>query len=190
MYGRRKRIIPPGPHEGTCALVPADRMNIPSLPPSVHPVFRAVVRATAPAAESLDAAGWAGVARIVEHALSRRSPGVRRQIALFLRLLSWAALFRHGKFLERLSVERAREFLYSVERAPILLVRRGFWGIRTLALMGYYARPEARADVGYKAAPGGWSARALPTEKWSGRGTAGGPEPGVLAHLGLEDEHD
>ena len=34
---------------------------------------------------------------------------------------------------------------------PLLLLRRGFWGLRTLVFLGYYARPEAAAEIGYRA---------------------------------------
>ena len=41
----------------------------------------------------------------------------------------------------------------------MLAVRRGFWGLRTLVFMGYYARPEAAAAIGYRADVRGWEAR-------------------------------
>ena len=41
----------------------------------------------------------------------------------------------------------------------ILALRRGVWGVRTLAFMGYYARPEAAREIGYRAAAAGWAAR-------------------------------
>ncbi len=51
-----------------------------------------------------------------------------------------------------------------LQRQLVILIRaielrRGFWGLRTLALMGYYARPAAAASVGYHADPRGWEAR-------------------------------
>ena len=46
-----------------------------------------------------------------------------------------------------------------MENAPLLLMRRGFWGIKTLVFMGYYGRDEARAEVGYRATVRGWAAR-------------------------------
>jgi len=38
------------------------------------------------------------------------------------------------------------------------IIRVGFWGLRTLALLGYYARPEAAQEIGYTADPRGWEA--------------------------------
>jgi hypothetical protein len=42
---------------------------------------------------------------------------------------------------------------------PALLLRRGSWGLRTLVLMGYYGRPDAKQEIGYRADPRGWEAR-------------------------------
>jgi hypothetical protein len=46
-----------------------------------------------------------------------------------------------------------------LETARLVLVRRGFWGLRTLILMGYYGRPAAAAAIGYRADPQGWEMR-------------------------------
>ena len=46
-----------------------------------------------------------------------------------------------------------------VERSRVLLLRRGFWGLRTLVMLGYYGRPEAARAIGYRASPLGWEAR-------------------------------
>jgi hypothetical protein len=49
--------------------------------------------------------------------------------------------------------------LRGIENSRLLLLRRGIWGLRTLVFMGYYARPEAAAALGYAAAPRGWELR-------------------------------
>src|SRR5439155_23487403 len=77
----------------------------------------------------------------------------------FLELLEWLPLFRYGRRLSRLDPARRARFLDLVQRAPVLLLRRGCWGVRTLVLMGYYGRPGAAADIGYRADARGWEAR-------------------------------
>ena len=49
--------------------------------------------------------------------------------------------------------------LETLQDAPVLLLRRGIWGLRTLAFMGYYTRPDAQRAIGYRADPRGWEAR-------------------------------
>lgn len=124
--------------------------------------FRAVVVAAVPEAATLGDAEWQDVESIVSRALASRPAAVRRQIALFLLLLEVTALARYGRRLSRLAVEERWRFLDSLSKSRLLLVRRGIWGLRTLAFMGYYARPDAAREIGYRAAAAGWRGRRMP----------------------------
>jgi hypothetical protein len=79
-----------------------------------------------------------------------------------------------------LGTDRLSSFLLAFERSRLLIVRRGFWGIRTLAYMGYYGQAEVRADVGYRADPEGWGIREGSPGAWRDREGAGEPEAGIL----------
>ena len=35
-------------------------------------------------------------------------------------------------------------------RSQLTLLRRGFWGLRTLVFLGYYGRPEIGGRIGYQ----------------------------------------
>lgn len=121
--------------------------------------FRALAVAIVPKASGLDADGWRDLETIVDEALAGRPESMKRQLRLFVRILHWLPLLRHGRTLARLDPRRRTEFLRRIERSRVLLVRRGFWGLRTLVLLGYWGRPEAAAAIGYRAHPGGWRAR-------------------------------
>jgi len=123
------------------------------------PAFRAVATCVVPEASRLDAAQWDEVEAIVAGAIAARPPAVQRQLALFLILLEWFPLLRYGRRLSRLDPARRTTFLDRLQRAPMVLLRRGFWGVRTLVLMGYYGRPAAAAEIGYRADARGWEAR-------------------------------
>jgi len=125
----------------------------------VRPAFRAITQTVVPEATSLSEDDWAGVEAIVERALVPRPPRLRRQLVVLIRLLQWLPLLRYGRPFTALDPARRARFLAAIQDAPLLLLRRGFWGLRTLALMGYYARPEAAAEIGYRAHPEGWEAR-------------------------------
>lgn len=129
---------------------------------SVRPQFRALVEAFVPRAVSLDADGWASLLGVVEDALADRPADLRRQLLLFVRLLDWVPVIRHGRRLRSISVERRRSLLGRLQDAPILAVRRGVWGLRTLSYMGYYGRPDSYGEIGYRAHPDGWEARDRP----------------------------
>ena len=126
---------------------------------SVRDVFRAIAVTVVPEAERLDAAGWAEVERLVEKTLEPRPASVKRQVRLLIRAIGLLPLLRRGKRFTELSPEARTAFLSALENAPVVLLRRGFWGIRTLVYLGYYARPEAGREIGYRADARGWDAR-------------------------------
>lgn len=123
----------------------------------LRPAFRAVAVTVVPEAAALDEAGWRDLEAIVENALTQRPPRLRRQLLLFMRVIELLPAVRGPRFSVLPLAARVR-FLAALERAPLLLVRRGFWGVRTLILMGYYARPAAAHEIGYRAEARGWEA--------------------------------
>ncbi len=118
--------------------------------------FRALSTTIVPQAAELDPAGWDRLESIVEDALADRPPAVRRQLVVFIRLLDALPVFRWGRRFRSLDQRRRIRFLGGVQNARLFLVRRGFWGLRTLVYMGYYGRPESHEDVGYDARLRGW----------------------------------
>jgi hypothetical protein len=133
-------------------------VNPPVLAP-VRPVFRALAATFVPESTALDERGWAEGEAIVERFLAGRPAAVRRQLVLLIRLLDLLPVLRYGRRFTRLDGARRRRVLETLQDAPLLLLRRGVWGVRTLAFMGYYTRPEAQAAIGYRADPRGWEAR-------------------------------
>jgi hypothetical protein len=135
----------PGPESGVLA--------------PVRPTFRAVAVTVVPEAARLDAAGWRAVEAIVERALAARPRKLQRQLVLFLRVIAVRAVLRHGRPFHRMDAAARQRMLAALEDSRSPLLRRGFWGLRTLILMGYYGRPGAAAEIGYAADPRGWEAR-------------------------------
>jgi hypothetical protein len=125
----------------------------------VRESFRALGMTIVPEAERLSPAEWIELEQIVEQGLASRPASIRRQLRLFVRILDFLPLLRFGRTFRGLDRERRTRFLLAIQDAPLLLLRRGFWGIRTLVFMGYYARPAAREEIGYRADPRGWEAR-------------------------------
>jgi len=123
------------------------------------PILRAVVTTVVPDAATLDAAAWTEIDTIISGQLAQRPPALRRQLAALLTLVDWLPLLRYGRRFTTLDAARRTRVLAALERAPALLLRRGIWGLRTLALLGYYARTAAAAEIGYRGDPRGWSAR-------------------------------
>jgi hypothetical protein len=125
----------------------------------VRSTFRSVARCVVPEAGDLDEAAWAELEGIVEHALSTRPARMQRQLRMLLRAIAVLPLARYGRTFAQLDPAQRATFLGKLQDARVLLLRRGFWGLRTLILMGYYARPSARSKIGYRADCRGWAAR-------------------------------
>lgn len=125
---------------------------------SVWPTFRALTETIVPDARRLDEGEWRELRRIVEAALAARRPELARQLRALVWLLQWLPLLRFGRPFARLGPERRTRFLEWVQDAPLLLLRRGFWGLRALVLMGYYGRTAAAAEIGYAPDLLGWEA--------------------------------
>ncbi len=86
---------------------------------------------------------------IVDDALGERPESMRRQLALFLKVLNIAPYFRWGRPLGRLKAVDAERALLWFQEAPIGKLRQGFWGLKTLVFMGYYGQSEVWPTLGY-----------------------------------------
>ena len=122
----------------------------------MRPTFRALATSIVPETAELNEAGWVELEAIVEAALSKRPAAMRRQFAIFVRLLGFLPRLRWLRPFARLDPDRRARFLRGMQSSPIFLFRRGFWGLRTLVYMGYYARPQAYGEIGYDAHLRGW----------------------------------
>lgn len=127
--------------------------------PHAEKIFRTICRAVVPDSTALSQPEWRAAVAAVEGALAPQPAATRRQLRLFLELVEQSARLRYGRPLSALSPARVARHLKRFERSRVPLLRKGFWGVRTLALMAYYARPEGAASVGYRGDPGGWAAR-------------------------------
>lgn len=121
--------------------------------------FRAFAQTVVPEMTELDEAGWTRVERTVEHALAQRPARMRRQIGLFMTIINHLPRLRYGRSFTALDAARRAAVIDVLQHAPVLLLRRGVWGLRTLVLMGYYTLDATMTAVGYRAHARGWEMR-------------------------------
>jgi len=126
---------------------------------AVRPAFRAIATAIVPDVQRLDEPAWIELEAIVSEALALRPVRLQRQLLTFIRLVEWMPVVRFGRRFSRLDAERRTRVLESLQDAPVLLIRRGVWGLRTLILMGHYCRAAVQRDIGYRGDARGWGAR-------------------------------
>jgi len=135
----------------------ANKPTLPVLTP-VHAVFRAIVVTVVPDANQLDEPSWLALEEVVEDALEIRPPALRGQLQLFLRAIKWLPVLRYGRTFAMLDDAQRSRVLRYLQDHPIERIRCGFWGLRTLAFLGYYGRPEGAHAIGYAPDPHGWEA--------------------------------
>jgi len=119
-------------------------------------ILRAIATTVVPEAKALAESEWEDVERIIASALSKRPPVIVRQVMLFLRTVQRLPLLRYGARFTSLDDARRAQVLNWLQDNRIFLLRKGMWGLRTLVLMGYYARPAAADEIGYRANARGW----------------------------------
>ena len=125
----------------------------------VGATFRAFASTVTPETAGLSDAQWSAVEAVIEHALSRRPARVQRQVVLLLRVIDVIARARYGRGFGALDAARRTALIERLERAPVALVRRGIWGLRTLVFMGYYTGSDVAREIGYGATARGWLQR-------------------------------
>ncbi len=118
-----------------------------------------MARAFLPEAAAFTEHDWQAMGGLVAGTLAGKPPRLLRQLGLFVRIIEILAVLRYRRGLETISDDQLRTLLESLERSPLLLIRRGVWGLRTLVFMGYYTRPEAAVAIGYRATAAGWAGR-------------------------------
>ena len=124
----------------------------------VRPIFRAFVSTIVPEAAACDEPQWQELEALVEAVLRDRPAALKRQLRLALRLLQALPVLRFGRRFTALDSARRARCLARLQDHPIQSVRLGFWGLRTLALLGYYGRPAAGRAIGWAAGARGWEA--------------------------------
>ena len=122
-----------------------------------RPLMRAITITVVPETSRADVSGWTALETIIDESLENRPSEIRRRIRLFLRVVEWSAVLRHGRFFTSLDPQRRTGHLQYLQNHRIELIRVGLWGLRTLVLMGYYGQTVVAGEIGYRPDPRGWS---------------------------------
>jgi hypothetical protein len=131
----------------------------PVMPPPLRDALRPLAITFVPEIAGATAAQWSALERLITQALAARPPAMRRQLGLFVRVLEAASRIRYRTGLAGLDTGRRTALLEAFAGSPLLLFRRGIWGLRTLVMLGWYTQPSVVSALGYRASPAGWEAR-------------------------------
>ena len=112
-------------------------------------LFLTIAERIAPGIDDLDVSGRAEFLHLIDNAFAPREPGVRRQFQLFLFLLRWLPFLRFGAPLDRLAEQKQIRVLRWFEGKAFVLLRKGFWGLKTLVYLGYYGQAAVSRKMHY-----------------------------------------
>ena len=121
-------------------------------------LFRSLTVTVVPEANSLSESEWSVLSAVIDQALGSRPPAVRKQLSAFISLIRMITFARHAKSFTVLSSQQRYGLLHSLETSRIAVFRKGMWGLRTVLMMGFYARPDVASAIGYRADRRGWAA--------------------------------
>ena len=114
------------------------------------PVFAAIAGCIVPADGEAPGADAEACLRIADAALAERPPRDQRMLRAFLRVLEWLPCLRYGSRFSRLSpARRARVLMFLESNRWLPRLRQGFFGVKTFALLGYYALESGFPRLGY-----------------------------------------
>jgi hypothetical protein len=112
--------------------------------------FVVVMESITPLSRTFTADQRAASLFILRNFLGSKKLAIRAGARAFVALLALAAWIRHGRRLRALSDARREALLRSFMDSPIPILRKGFWGISTLAKLACYGQPSTYATLGYR----------------------------------------
>src|SRR5205807_9493579 len=125
---------------------------------SFRHVLRTVVTTTVPETTAVDEQGWSTLVLLVEDVLLGRPEPLQRQLRLWLLAVQWLPVLRYARPFTALNQEARSRFLACLDHHPVQILRVGFGGLHSLAVIGYYGQPAVASAIGYSASPRGWEA--------------------------------
>lgn len=94
-------------------------------------------------------AGIPEVAGIVDWAIGRIDPDLRKKLLIFLSVFEYLGFLFGGKPFSKLAPEKRDRQLKWLERSSLPPFRMGFFGLKTYACMGYYSLEKVWPSIGY-----------------------------------------
>lgn len=111
--------------------------------------FEALQRDLVPRAAAFDDTARAASRRLVDDLVGAMPPVNQRKLGLFLVIIDVLALLIGLRPYRKLAPARRQRLLAWLFDAPVGLLRKGFWGLNSLARLGVYGNPAIWPEIGY-----------------------------------------
>lgn len=87
---------------------------------------------------------------LVNNLVAKQAAKNRRKLGLFLAIIDVLSLFFGLRAFRNLPAGRQDAVLRFLFDAPVGLLRKGFWGVNTLAKLGVYGQPALYEEINYR----------------------------------------
>lgn len=111
--------------------------------------FEALQRCLVPRCRAFDDDRRRASRELVNRILADKAAAVHCKIALFLFLIDCVSLCCGLRPFARLRPDKQRHVMDLFFDSRVALLRKGFWGVNTLAKLGVYGQPAVYAEIGY-----------------------------------------
>src|SRR5262249_38425099 len=112
--------------------------------------FESLQRALVPRSARFTPSERAASRELVDQFLARQPEKTRRKLALFLVVIDVLSLLRGLRPFRRLPAPRQARLLAWLFDSPVGLLRKGFWGLNTLARLGVYGQTAIYPEIAYR----------------------------------------
>lgn len=112
-------------------------------------VFLKIADRIIPPDEKSFGGGIPEVVGIVDWALGKIEPGLKKRLLTFILVFEYMGFLFGGKPFSKLKPEQQDRQLAWLERSPLGILRMAFFGLKTYACMGYYSLEKVWNDIGY-----------------------------------------
>lgn len=112
--------------------------------------FVALRRCLVPRSQKFDSEQERLSLEIVDNILSKQPAGIQRQFALFLFVIDVVSFGLGFRSFAKLSAKKQNLVMNLFFDSPVGLLRKGFWGLNTLAKMSVYGQSSLYGEIKYQ----------------------------------------
>lgn len=87
--------------------------------------------------------------QLINELLTHQPAAVHFKLALFLLMIDFVSLLRGFHTFKNLREEQQHAVMNSFFDSPLSVLRKGFWGLNTLAKLGVYGQSSVYTEIGY-----------------------------------------
>jgi len=111
--------------------------------------FEAIQNCVVPRSKTFTSQERSRSKKLINQVLQSQDETSKKKLTLFIILIDVAALIFHARLFRHISQTKQTLLLTKFFDSPVPILRKGFWGLNTLARLGVYGQKELHDEIGY-----------------------------------------